>query len=54
MFTPETGAEMIQKHMRRYMALMRVRLLYQSRVSAVPDARTGGTYYYNSYEGQAM
>lgn len=54
MYTPQTAAETVQKHMRRYMALMRVRLLYQSRVSAVPDARTGGTYYYNSYEGQAM
>lgn len=54
MYTPDTAAEMIQKHMRRYMALIRVQLLYQSRVSAVPDARTGGTYYYNSYDGLAM
>lgn len=54
MFTSDTGAEMIQKHMRRYLALMRVRMLYQSRVSAVPDARTGGIYYYNSYTGEAM
>ena len=54
MFTNETGAEIIQKHWRRYMALMRVRMMYQSRVSAVPDARTGGIYYYNSYTGEAM
>ena len=54
MYTEDMAAEMIQKQMRRYMALMRVRLMYQRIVSAIPDARTSGTYYYNSELGQAM
>jgi hypothetical protein len=53
-YTPETAALLIQTHIRRYLARLRVRLLYQTIVTAVPDARTGGTYFYNSAIGQAM
>lgn len=54
MFTRDSAAEMIQKYIRRYLSRLRVRLLYQSIVSAVADERTGGTYYYNNSTGQTM
>jgi hypothetical protein len=50
-FTRDQAATKIQCMVRRYLAKLRVRLMYQQTVMTVKDAQSGYEYYYNPLAG---